>query len=373
MIFLIGNPGSTNRLTTVSQLEYQRDISLPPRQAYLQSRLAALDGWRQEMPAEAEAADVRNQMFGLSNSLKTFVGRLAALNDPVIMARRADAERALRDSIRAHPALSTQYSALFDRLAAIQQQKRQLAAPDAAFLGLGGGGDASLIRRAIAGVPGHARHRRLGGDPPAAVPRHSETTRRHWSAGCWRRGWPTSPGPTAPPDPIGRAALPDGTPEASAASLLAHSVFADSGRAAQALAGNTMANDPAMKLVAAFMPVYDDYRTRMQALSEQESRPVGRPGPGAVRGVRQDGAAGRDVLAPDRRRRGEGLRVQRHPGPARIPRSTGSTTATAPSRTRRTGTWRPAGSTRRRGSTWRRRSTSSPPPTATAATRARRR
>ncbi|HKJ02162.1 MAG TPA: S46 family peptidase, partial [Longimicrobiales bacterium] len=38
-VFVIGNPGPTNRLQTVAQLEYQRDVLVPVRKSYFETRL----------------------------------------------------------------------------------------------------------------------------------------------------------------------------------------------------------------------------------------------------------------------------------------------------------------------------------------------
>ncbi len=94
VVFVVGNPGSTNRLKSIAQLEYQRDVSVPALVGWLDSRHQILLDLRAAAPPEM-AAQLRNATFGLSNSLKASTGRLAALNDPVIMARKADAERQL--------------------------------------------------------------------------------------------------------------------------------------------------------------------------------------------------------------------------------------------------------------------------------------
>jgi hypothetical protein len=132
-IFVIGNPGQTSRLTTVAQLEYQRDVALPPLAAFLRSRLAAMGEWGDANRGDAERLDLRNRMFGLSNSLKSLDGRLAALRDPAIVARRQSSERMLLDSIRARAELRARYGTLFDELAELQRRKARYAEPYAAF------------------------------------------------------------------------------------------------------------------------------------------------------------------------------------------------------------------------------------------------
>ena len=86
-VFIIGNPGQTNRLKTISQLEYQRDVSVPAAVNFLGTRLNVLADFRTAYPQEARALGIRNWMFGLSNSWKANSGRLEALNKPVILIR----------------------------------------------------------------------------------------------------------------------------------------------------------------------------------------------------------------------------------------------------------------------------------------------
>jgi hypothetical protein len=99
-------------------------VSVPALVGWLDSRHAILGELRASAPPDL-AGQLRNRMFGLSNSLKASGGRLAALNDPVIMARKADAERRLREAIAADPQLSADYGDVFDRLAEIQVERRK--------------------------------------------------------------------------------------------------------------------------------------------------------------------------------------------------------------------------------------------------------
>ncbi len=132
-VFLVGNPGPTRRLNTVAQLEFQRDVSVPVSVAFLASRLAVLRAFYEADPVRGEELNIRNQAFGLSNSLKASIGRLAALNNPAIMARKADAERQLREAIAQDPTMSARYGNVLDRIAALQEQKYELADTWAAF------------------------------------------------------------------------------------------------------------------------------------------------------------------------------------------------------------------------------------------------
>ncbi|TFG62852.1 MAG: S46 family peptidase, partial [Gemmatimonadales bacterium] len=88
-VFIIGNPGQTNRLQTVAQLEYQRDVQVTGLIQLLDSRHTAMGEFRTEDPETAERLDMRNSMFSLSKSLKASLGRIDALGDPTIIARKA--------------------------------------------------------------------------------------------------------------------------------------------------------------------------------------------------------------------------------------------------------------------------------------------
>jgi imidazolonepropionase-like amidohydrolase len=132
-IFIVGNPGQTSRLTTASQLAYQRDLVAPVQLAFLDSRLEAMEAYRQAHPAEAEAYGIRNRMFSLSNTRKSLRGRHEALRDPAVMGRREAIERMLIDSIGARPAMQSRYGHLFRDLAAIQEQRMSHVMPYTAF------------------------------------------------------------------------------------------------------------------------------------------------------------------------------------------------------------------------------------------------
>ena len=136
-IFIVGNPGSTSRLQTVSELEYRRDVGDRSVTEFYRTRMEALGEFIDAQPEEAEELDLRNDYFSLANSLKAFRGRLSGLEDPIIIARRRDTDRRFQAAIEARPDLVDRYGSLIGRLAELQQQKRALAAPYATFVGFG--------------------------------------------------------------------------------------------------------------------------------------------------------------------------------------------------------------------------------------------
>jgi hypothetical protein len=102
--FVVGNPGSTDRLLTAEQLESMRDLSLP----WLLIRLSELRGrlirFGEESPEHARISD--DLQFGVENSFKALYGRQEALVSSNIIATKREADQELRARVAADPKLS---------------------------------------------------------------------------------------------------------------------------------------------------------------------------------------------------------------------------------------------------------------------------
>ncbi|MDX1438853.1 MAG: S46 family peptidase, partial [Rubricoccaceae bacterium] len=124
LVFVIGNPGSTSRGLTVAQLETTHNITNPTILHFLDERIETLQAYLESGPDNPDA--VRGQLFGLLNSQKAYRGRIAALDDEYIMARRAAAERNFRNASEAA-------GDLIDAIAALQEQRSEMANEFRAF------------------------------------------------------------------------------------------------------------------------------------------------------------------------------------------------------------------------------------------------
>jgi hypothetical protein len=114
LTFTSGHPGRTERLNSVADLAFQRDVSLP-RNIFYNSELRGM--LTEFSVAGAEQARIaKGMLFGIENSLKANKGRFAALVDPAIITARAAAEQALRSKIDADPHLREQYGSAFDNI-----------------------------------------------------------------------------------------------------------------------------------------------------------------------------------------------------------------------------------------------------------------
>lgn len=148
-VFVAGNPGSTSRLLTMSQLERLRDQQLPVtliQNSELRGRLLeySLTG------DEAKRVSF-DPVFGLENSFKAQYGQHQALLDPAFLGARRDAETELRARVAADPALVQQIGDPWADLERVQATARELFLP-ARQLEQAAGGGSTLYQMARAMV-----------------------------------------------------------------------------------------------------------------------------------------------------------------------------------------------------------------------------
>lgn len=132
-VFVVGNPGTTSRLSTVSQLRFERDYNLPQALDVLHTRVAILDDYIDEHPDEVQTYDLRNAAHQLSNQVKKNEGELAGLRDERLIARRQKAENALLEQVAAVDTLQEKYGDVMRSIAQLQGAKEATAAQSGAF------------------------------------------------------------------------------------------------------------------------------------------------------------------------------------------------------------------------------------------------
>jgi hypothetical protein len=102
--FVSGNPGSTNRLMTVSQLETLRDLTIPVGQLQRSEIRGRLIRFSEEGPEQKRVAT--DPLFGIENSFKVFFGQQFALNDKAFMDAKRAEEAELKGKVAADPKLA---------------------------------------------------------------------------------------------------------------------------------------------------------------------------------------------------------------------------------------------------------------------------
>lgn len=88
-VFVVGNPGSTERLSTVAELELKRDLDLP----VMLFRYRHLADFLAELNKTLKNENLQNSIFSIENGHKALTGELNALKDPYMIARKAAFER----------------------------------------------------------------------------------------------------------------------------------------------------------------------------------------------------------------------------------------------------------------------------------------
>ncbi len=141
--FVSGNPGTTRRLATMSQLEQLRDLTYARALESLKRErdlLKELSGQGHELEREA-----REGIFDVENSIKALTGYLGGLRDPALMKIKKDSETALQKSIDADPKVKAQYGTAIADVAKVQSQMPKLYPSYAALERIG---DSTLLNAA---------------------------------------------------------------------------------------------------------------------------------------------------------------------------------------------------------------------------------
>ncbi len=97
LVFVSGNPGSTDRMYTVDHLKYLRDTAIPDVLNLLRRYEVLLNVYSNESAENERRA--RDFLFGVQNSRKARLGGLAGLQSPAVMTAKQSAERSLREKV----------------------------------------------------------------------------------------------------------------------------------------------------------------------------------------------------------------------------------------------------------------------------------
>jgi hypothetical protein len=127
LVFVSGHPGGTERLLTMAELNYLKDLQT----AFVIDMLARRDKVLHQYAAQsAENARVSSDdIFGVENSLKAYKGRKGGLEDKELMGKKAEAEKKLRAAVDADPKLKAAYAPAWDEIARAVEVRKQVYLP----------------------------------------------------------------------------------------------------------------------------------------------------------------------------------------------------------------------------------------------------
>jgi len=277
LVFVVGNPGSTGRLNTISQMEFLRDIGYPASLAAFKRALAI---YAELARTDTSAARrYQNDVFGVANSQKAVTGYRVGLLDTLSMAKKRAFERELRARIAADPKLQAQYGGTWDAIAAAQ---RELATfnPQLRYTGFGSGSTllpfaAQIVRIASeSGKPDSARLAPYRGQGITTMTANLsrkvpiDTAFERLAIAAQLRAAQSELGPN---DPFVKLALAGRTPEAAAAALVRGTRVADPAFRTSLLQGGAPAvaasTDPMIVLARGIDPLNRAVTARANALN----------------------------------------------------------------------------------------------------------
>src|SRR6202140_4978147 len=107
LVFVSGHPGSTSRLNTLTHLHSFRDVAYPFALNILRRREVLLTNYAQR--GIENVRRTHDELFGIKNSRKASLGRIAGLQDPAVLKAKGATEATLRQKVTSDPALSYAY------------------------------------------------------------------------------------------------------------------------------------------------------------------------------------------------------------------------------------------------------------------------
>jgi hypothetical protein len=130
-IFVVGNPGNTDRIKTMKQLEYEREVYLP---AYVNLLSEIYNAQLAEVEkTNAEDYNLIARLYSIGNTLKVMKGSLDGLNDPVLMARKQDFENKFKAAVNKNESLKAKFSNVWDDISLLTEEAKTYGKELSAF------------------------------------------------------------------------------------------------------------------------------------------------------------------------------------------------------------------------------------------------
>ncbi len=130
-IFTVGNPGTTQRLKTLAQLEYYRDIVYRNNSYLFNTYYSALESLKNTAPNRA--GDFEKIKVNIGNSQKVISTIYDGLTDPYLMARKKDFQRKLQEAVWKNSELKEQYGKVWENIENTRAEMRKVGPQLAAY------------------------------------------------------------------------------------------------------------------------------------------------------------------------------------------------------------------------------------------------
>lgn len=124
LVFVSGNPGTTNRLYPMERLLTLRDHLYPLVLEFLQRRLQVLRDYSSRGPEEARQAS--GQILSLENALKAYSGQLRGLQEEALLEKKRKEEEEFRARVASRPELRRYQEAWEETARAEAEYRKEL-------------------------------------------------------------------------------------------------------------------------------------------------------------------------------------------------------------------------------------------------------
>ena len=131
LVFTVGNPGTTNRLRTVAQLEYMRDVQYRNNNFLMDNYYKALEALKSANPSKAE--DYQRMRLAFSNSWKSVTYTLKSLQDPYLMARKKAFEKKIQEVVMKDASLKKEFGHVWKTIEATRKELKGIDTKLAAY------------------------------------------------------------------------------------------------------------------------------------------------------------------------------------------------------------------------------------------------
>ncbi len=125
LVFVSGNPGSTDRLYTYAELEMARDFRYPLILEYIDKYLKALREYAKKGQEQQRLS--LGMIFGLENSKKAMTGEYNGLLDEELMSKRKKNEKEFCRTISEDQNLSKSFGNAWDIIEKVVKENRKVA------------------------------------------------------------------------------------------------------------------------------------------------------------------------------------------------------------------------------------------------------
>lgn len=127
LVFVVGNPGATGRMLTVSQLKFQRDIRTPNRLRSFRKMVKALKKYASASKENERQA--KKLIFAYENAIKAYEGFAKGLGDEELFNKKIKQEEEFKKEVRKYPEIYKMVKDSWKNIEKAQEERAKIHLP----------------------------------------------------------------------------------------------------------------------------------------------------------------------------------------------------------------------------------------------------